>query len=80
MLSSITHSTIPPGLAETVHRQTEGHPLFVQEVMRYLVEEGFLSRDEAGRLQRTGQRQHAAEEENLAGGESGNFHQQVVHT
>ena len=26
--------------AEAVHRQTEGNPLFVQEVLRYLVEEG----------------------------------------
>jgi tetratricopeptide (TPR) repeat protein len=34
--------------AEAVHRQTEGNPLFVQEVLRYLVEEGLVIR-EAGR-------------------------------
>jgi tetratricopeptide (TPR) repeat protein len=34
--------------AEAVHRQTEGNPLFVQEVIRYLVEEGYVVR-EAGR-------------------------------
>jgi len=30
--------------AELVHRQTEGNPLFVQEVLRYLVEEGYVVR------------------------------------
>jgi len=34
---------VPGSLAETIHRQTEGNPLFVQEVVRYLVEEGHLS-------------------------------------
>jgi len=29
-----------------VHRQTEGNPLFVQEVVRYLAEEGLISREE----------------------------------
>ena len=29
--------------AEQVHRQTEGNPLFVQEVVRYLVEEGLIA-------------------------------------
>ena len=46
MLNSITREDIPWGLAEAVHRQTEGNPLFVQEVIRYLVEEGLLSREE----------------------------------
>jgi hypothetical protein len=40
MLESITREEIPWGLAEAVHRQTEGNPLFVQEVVRYLAEEG----------------------------------------
>jgi tetratricopeptide (TPR) repeat protein len=31
--------------AEAVHRQTEGNPLFVQEVLRYLVEEGIVVRE-----------------------------------
>jgi tetratricopeptide (TPR) repeat protein len=30
--------------AEAVHRQTEGNPLFIQEVLRYLVEEGLVVR------------------------------------
>ena len=32
----------PPGLAEAVHRQTEGNPLFVTEVVRLLVQEGVV--------------------------------------
>jgi len=40
MLKSITHDEVPWSLAEAVHRQTEGNPLFVQEVIRYLNEEG----------------------------------------
>jgi len=46
MLESITREEIPWGLAEAVHRQTEGNPLFVQEVVRFLVEEGLLSQQE----------------------------------
>jgi len=44
MLESITRESVPWGLAEAVHRQTEGNPLFVQEVVRYLVEEGLITR------------------------------------
>jgi len=44
MLENITHEEIPVGLAEAVHRQTEGNPLFVQEVVRYLTEEKLLTR------------------------------------
>jgi tetratricopeptide (TPR) repeat protein len=46
MLSSITGQEVPWGLAEAVHRQTEGNPLFVQEVVRYLVEEGVFTREQ----------------------------------
>jgi tetratricopeptide (TPR) repeat protein len=46
MLESITRESVPWGLAEAVHRQTEGNPLFVQEVVRYLVEEGLIARRE----------------------------------
>ena len=42
MLVGITHEEVPIGLAEAVHRQTEGNPLFVQEVVRYLTEEKLL--------------------------------------
>ena len=45
MLKSITHDNVPWSLAEAVHRQTEGNPLFVQEVVRYLSEEGLLKRE-----------------------------------
>ncbi len=53
MLSNIANREVQWQTAELVHRQTEGHPLFVQEVVRYLVEEGLLARDEGGRLSRT---------------------------
>jgi len=46
MLESITRESVPWGLAEAVHRQTEGNPLFVQEVVRYLAEEGLITRYE----------------------------------
>jgi hypothetical protein len=42
MLTRITNEGIPVSLAEAVHRQTEGNPLFVQEVVRYLTEEKLL--------------------------------------
>ena len=38
--------TPPSGMVEAVHRQTEGNPLFVTEVVRLLVQEGHLSRDD----------------------------------
>jgi tetratricopeptide (TPR) repeat protein/tRNA A-37 threonylcarbamoyl transferase component Bud32 len=50
MLESISRQEVPWGLAEAVHRQTEGNPLFVQEVVRYLGEEGLIKR-ENGRWQ-----------------------------
>jgi tetratricopeptide (TPR) repeat protein len=53
MLESLTQEVIPVGLAEAVHRQTEGNPLFVQEVVRYLTEEKLLTR-ESGRLSTSG--------------------------
>jgi energy-coupling factor transporter ATP-binding protein EcfA2 len=45
MLQSITAQEVPWGLAEAVHRQTEGNPLFVQEVIRYLNEEGLIKKE-----------------------------------
>ncbi len=44
MLKSITGEEVPFGLAQAVHNQTEGNPLFVQEVIRYLTEEKLLVR------------------------------------
>jgi len=46
MMETICGHAVPWSLAEAVHRQTEGNPLFVQEVIRYLVEEGLLTRKE----------------------------------
>ncbi len=37
----------PSGLVEAVHRQTEGNPLFVTEVVRLLVQEGELTKEKA---------------------------------
>jgi class 3 adenylate cyclase len=45
MLFGISGQEVPWGLSEAVHRQTEGNPLFVQEVVRYLVEEGLITRE-----------------------------------
>ncbi|MFQ6030122.1 MAG: serine/threonine-protein kinase PknK, partial [Dehalococcoidia bacterium] len=38
----------PPGLAQAVHTQTEGNPLFVTEVVRLLVQEGELTSERTG--------------------------------
>jgi predicted ATPase len=46
MMESITRESVPWGLAQAVHRQTEGNPLFVQEVVRYLAEEGLIAQKE----------------------------------
>ena len=46
MLESITRESVPWGLAEAVHSQTEGNPLFVQEVIRFLAEEGLIIQKE----------------------------------
>ncbi|MDP6715528.1 MAG: protein kinase, partial [SAR202 cluster bacterium] len=53
MLSLVAEQDVPWGLSEAVHRQTEGNPLFVQEVVRYLVEEGLIAR-EGGQWQNSG--------------------------
>jgi eukaryotic-like serine/threonine-protein kinase len=42
MLSAIAGREVPRQVADQVHRQTEGNPLFVQEMARWLVEEGHL--------------------------------------
>ena len=53
LVDSIAGQEISSGLAEALEHQTEGNPLFVQEVLRYLVEEGLVSR-EGGRWSPTG--------------------------
>ena len=39
----------PSGLAEAIHTQTEGNPLFVTEVVRLLVQEGELTQESGAR-------------------------------
>jgi hypothetical protein len=52
MMNAIRGQEVPWSRAEAIHRQTEGNPLFVQEVLRYLVEEGLVVR-EGGQYVRT---------------------------
>jgi len=40
--------TPPAGMVEAVHRQTQGNPLFVTEVVRLLAQEGELTQEKAG--------------------------------
>ena len=42
MYEAIRENPVPLEQAELVHGQTEGNPLFVQEVLRYLVDEGIV--------------------------------------
>jgi tetratricopeptide (TPR) repeat protein len=51
MMGAVAGQEVTWSLAEAVHRQTEGNPLFVQEVLRYLAEEGLVTRAD-GRWQR----------------------------
>ncbi|HLA65469.1 MAG TPA: LuxR C-terminal-related transcriptional regulator, partial [Candidatus Saccharimonadales bacterium] len=46
MMQAITGQEVRRAFAEAVHRQTEGNPLFVEEVLRYLVEQGHLTHDD----------------------------------
>ena len=55
MIGAIAGRDMPWSMAEAVHRQTEGNPLFIQEVLRYLVEEGLVDRDQEGRWRATGE-------------------------
>jgi len=46
----LVSGVIPPqGMVEAVHRQTEGNPLFVTEVVRLLVQEGELTQESGAR-------------------------------
>ena len=53
MMTSIAGHDVPWGISGAVHRQTEGNPLFVQEVLRYLVEEGVLARGDGAAARQT---------------------------
>ncbi|HLF09172.1 MAG TPA: protein kinase [Dehalococcoidia bacterium] len=45
MISNIRGQEVPWARAEMYYRQTEGNPLFIQELLRYLVEEGVVVRE-----------------------------------
>lgn len=45
MLSNIAGQDVAWEIAEAVYRQTEGHPLFIQEVIRNAAEEGAIRRE-----------------------------------
>ena len=45
MLSNIAGQEVVFELAEAVYRQTEGNPLFIQEVIRYAAESGIIKRE-----------------------------------
>jgi DNA-binding CsgD family transcriptional regulator/tetratricopeptide (TPR) repeat protein len=55
MLASLSGQESSDYLAELVHRQTEGNPLFVQELFHYLVEQGLWDSRDVDRFQRVGQ-------------------------
>ena len=38
-------ATVPTGLAKTLHDQTEGNPLFLREIVRFLEQRGALTAD-----------------------------------
>jgi tetratricopeptide (TPR) repeat protein len=46
LYTAIRGHEVPRAQAEAVHRQTEGNPLFIIEVLRYLVEEGLVVRQD----------------------------------
>jgi serine/threonine protein kinase/class 3 adenylate cyclase len=45
MLSNITGQEVQYQLAEAIYRQTEGNPLFIQEMIRNAAEEGLITRE-----------------------------------
>jgi tetratricopeptide (TPR) repeat protein len=59
LLASTTQQDIPQPLAELLHHRTDGNPLFVHEMLRFLLENGLVER-RAGALRGVG-------EETLAG-------------
>ena len=43
LTSGVAGREVASDIAETMHHQTEGNPLFVHEVVRYLIDEGLLT-------------------------------------
>jgi tetratricopeptide (TPR) repeat protein len=59
LLAETSQQRVPQPLAELVHRQTDGNPLFVHEMLHFVIEEGLVE-ERDGALRRIG-------EESLAG-------------
>jgi DNA-binding NarL/FixJ family response regulator len=53
LLAETSHQRVPRSFADLVHRQTDGNPLFVHEVLRYVLAEGLFERRD-GALRRLG--------------------------
>ena len=53
MMAAISGHDVQWSVSEAVYRQTEGNPLFVQEVLRYLVEQGHFARGHDGTARQT---------------------------
>jgi DNA-binding CsgD family transcriptional regulator len=44
LLTVASRQRVPQPFAELVHRRTDGNPLFVHEILRYVIEEGLVER------------------------------------
>jgi DNA-binding CsgD family transcriptional regulator len=53
LLAETSQQRIPQALAELVHRQTEGNPLFVHETLRFVIDAGLVEQRD-GALRRVG--------------------------
>ncbi|HYW90086.1 MAG TPA: AAA family ATPase, partial [Chloroflexota bacterium] len=54
LMAETSQQRVPTPFAELVHRQTEGNPLFVHEVLRFVLEAGLVERRD-GALRQVGQ-------------------------
>jgi DNA-binding NarL/FixJ family response regulator len=54
LLADTSQQRVPQPFAELVHHQTDGNPLFVREMLRYVIEEGLVEQRE-GALHRVGE-------------------------
>src|SRR5579864_7353716 len=53
LLAETSQQTVPQPLAELVHHQTEGNPLFVRETLRFVIDAGLVEQRD-GALRRVG--------------------------
>jgi DNA-binding CsgD family transcriptional regulator len=53
LLAETSQQTVPRQFAELLHRQADGNPLFVHEMLRFLIDEGLVQRRD-GALRRVG--------------------------